>query len=64
MQARVRELKKNTTPVSDTNNENRQQNRKSVPEDGGRPKQYENYSQERDGSLIAESYTWHEGAKL
>jgi len=64
VQARVRELKKNTTPVSDTNNENRQQNRKSVPEDGGRPKQYENYSQERDGSLIAESYTWHEGAKL
>ena len=64
VQARVRELKKNTAPAPETNNENRQQNRKSVPEDGGRPKQYENYSQERDGSLIAESYTWHEGAKL
>lgn len=64
VQARVRELKKNTAPAPETNNENRQQNRKSVPEDGGRPKQYENYSQERDGSLIAESYTWHEGAKI
>jgi hypothetical protein len=63
VQARVRELRKNTAPASDTNN-NRQQNKKSVPDDGGRPKQYENYSQERDGSLIAESYTWHEGAKL
>jgi hypothetical protein len=65
VQARVRELKKNTAPAPDTNNENRQQqNRKSVPDDGGRPKQYENYSRERDGSVIAESYTRHEGAQI
>src|SRR5437660_6164251 len=48
VQARVRELKKNTTPAPGANNnENRQQNRKSVPDDGGRPKQYENTSRER-----------------
>lgn len=65
VQARVRELKKNTAPAPGTNNnENRQQNRKSVPDDGGRPKQYENYSRERDGSLIAESFTRHEGAQI
>jgi hypothetical protein len=63
VQAKVRELKKNTEPAPGSNNENRQQNRKSAP-DGGRPKQYENYSQERDGSLIAESNTWHEGAQI
>jgi hypothetical protein len=65
VQARVRELKKNTTPAPGANNnENRQQNRKSVPDDGGRPKQYENTSRERDGSLIAKSYTRHEGAQI
>jgi len=64
VQARVRELKKNTAPAPGTNNENRQQNRKSTPEDGGRPKQYENYSCERDGSLIAETFTRHEGAQI
>ena len=63
VQARVRELKKNTAPVSGTN-ENRQQNRKSEPEDGGRPTPNENYSQERDGSLIAQTFTWHEGARI
>jgi hypothetical protein len=64
VQAKVRELKKNTAPAPGTGNENRQQNRKSVPQDGGRPKQYENYSQERDGSLMAETYTRHEGAQI
>ena len=65
VQARVRELKKNTTPApGPNNNENRQQNRKSVPDDGGRPKQYENTGRERDGSLIAESFTRHEGAQI
>jgi hypothetical protein len=64
VQARVRELKKNTAPAPGTGNENRQQNRKSVPEDGGRPKEYEKYSRERDGSLIAKTYTRHEGAQI
>ena len=64
VQAKVRELKKNTAPAPGTNNENRQQNRKSSPEDGGRPKQYENYSRERDGSVIAQTFTRHEGAQI
>ena len=64
VQARVRELKKNTAPAPGTNNENRQQNRKSTPDDGGRPKQYENYSRERDGSVIAQTFTRHEGAQI
>jgi hypothetical protein len=64
VQARVRELKKNTAPATGGGGENRQQNRKSAPRDGGRQKEYENYSQERDGSLIAESYTRHEGAQI
>jgi hypothetical protein len=66
VQARVREMKKNTTqaPENNNNNENRQQqNRKSAPDDGGRPKQ-ENYSLERDGSLIAQIYTRNEGARI
>jgi len=61
VQAKVRELKKNTVPVTGPG-ENRQQNRKSAPEDG-RPKD-ENYSMERDGSLIAQTFTWHEGAQI
>lgn len=61
VQAKVRELKKNTAPVAEPG-ENRQQNRKSAP-DGGRPKD-ENYSMERDGSLIAETFMWHEGARI
>jgi hypothetical protein len=63
VQAKVRELKKSTAPVSGTGNENRQQNRKSAP-DGGHEKQHEEYSQERDGSLIAQTFTRHEGAQI
>jgi hypothetical protein len=61
VQAKVRELKKNTAPVSEPGG-NRQQNRKSAPEDG-RPKD-ENYSMERDDSLIAQTFMWHEGARI
>jgi hypothetical protein len=65
VQARVREMKKTTTPAPENNNnENRQQNRKSVPDDDGRPKRQENYSLERDGSLIAQIYTRNEGARI
>ena len=63
VQAKVRELKKNTTPAPDTNNENRQQNWKSAP-DRGRPQQPENYSRERDGSLIAGTNTQHQGVQI
>jgi hypothetical protein len=65
VQARVREMKKSTTPAPENNNnENRQQNRKSVPDDDGHPKQQQNYSLERDGSLIAQIYTRNEGARI
>jgi len=61
VQAKVRELKKNTAPVSGPG-ENRQQNRKSAPD--GREKPSEDYSMERDGSLIAQTFMWHEGARI
>jgi hypothetical protein len=64
VQAKVRELKKNTAPAEGSGSENRQQNRKSAPEDGGRPRPNEEYSSERDGSLIAQTFTWHEGARI
>ncbi|MGC2694920.1 MAG: zf-HC2 domain-containing protein [Candidatus Angelobacter sp.] len=63
VQARVRELKKNTSPAPGTN-DNKQQNRKSAPDDGGRPQQQENYSRERDGSQIAQSNRKSEGAQI
>ena len=61
VQAKVRELKKNTAPVSGPG-ENRQQNRKSSPD--GREKLNEDYSMERDGGLIAQTFAWHEGARI
>jgi hypothetical protein len=61
VQAKVRELKKNTAPASGPG-ENRQQNKKSAPD--GREKPSEDYSMERDGSLIAQTFTWHEGARI
>ena len=64
VQARVREMKKNTAPAPGTSNDNKQQNRKSAPDDGGRPQQQENYSREIDGSIIAKSTTRHEGAQI
>jgi hypothetical protein len=47
-----------------TGNENKQQNRKSAPDDGGRPQQHENYSRDVDGSLIAKFTTKYEGAQI
>ncbi|MGB8128306.1 MAG: hypothetical protein WCG81_00780 [Candidatus Angelobacter sp.] len=61
VQAKVRELKKNTAPVSGPG-ENRQQNRKSAPD--GREKLNEDYSMERDGGLIAQTFMWTEGARI
>ena len=61
VQAKVRELKKNAAPATEPG-ENRQQNRKSAPD--RREKQNEDYSMERDGSLIAQTFTWHEGARI
>jgi len=61
VQAKVRELKKNAAPVTEPG-ENRQQNRKSSPE--RREKQNEDYSMERASSLIAQTFEWHEGARI
>ena len=65
VQARVREMKKNTPPASGTGNDNKQQNRKSAPDDSGRPQPKENYSREVDGTIIARTVaSRHEGAQI
>ncbi|HET9283397.1 MAG TPA: zf-HC2 domain-containing protein [Candidatus Angelobacter sp.] len=64
VQARVREMRKTAAPAPGTNDQNKQQNRMSAPDDGGRPQPEENYSQETDGSLVAQSLARHEGAQL
>jgi hypothetical protein len=64
VQARVREMKKNTPPASGTGNDNKQQNRKSAPDDSGRPQPKENYSREVDGKIVATTATRHEGAQI
>ena len=61
VQAKVRELKKSAAPAEGPG-ENRQQNRKSAPD--GREKLNEDYSMERDGSLIAQTFMWHEGVRI
>ena len=64
VQARVQELKKKAAPAPGSSNENKQQNRKSAPDDSGRPQQQENYSREINGSMIAKSTSRHEGAQI
>ncbi|HEY1937789.1 MAG TPA: hypothetical protein VGJ33_07640 [Candidatus Angelobacter sp.] len=64
VQARVRELKKSAAPAAGSGGNEKQQNRKSAPNDGGRPQQYENYSRERDGRVIAQTYMRHQGAQI
>ena len=64
VQARVRELKKSAAPAAGSGGNEKQQNRKSAPNDGGRPQQYENYSRERDDSVIAQTYMRHQGAQI
>jgi hypothetical protein len=61
VQSQVQKLKKAATPAQNDNKDNNQpeqQNRNP------RPEQEENYSQERDGSLMAQSTTNYEGAQL
>ncbi len=64
VQARVREMKKSTPPASGTGNDNKQQNRKSAPDDSGRPQPQENYSREIDGRFVARTAIRHEGAQI
>jgi Putative zinc-finger len=63
VQAKVRELRKNTPAPETTNDNNKQQNRNAAP-DGGRPQEKENYSRELDGSLIAKSASHPAGAQI
>jgi hypothetical protein len=64
VQARVQELKKKAAPAPGSSNENKQQNRNTAPDDGGRPQQQENYSREMDGSVIAQVPVRHQGAQI
>jgi len=64
VQAQVQELKKKTAPAPGSSNDNKQQNRKTTPDDSGRPQQQENYSREIDGSLIAQFPAKHQGAQI
>jgi hypothetical protein len=65
VESRVQGLKKTTAPEPANNkNEKQEQNRNTAPDDGGRPQEHENYSLERDGSLLAQSTTKHEGAQI
>lgn len=67
VQNRVQQLKKSAAPAQNDNNKDNirpeQQNRNHAP-GTGRPEQEENYSQERDGSLIAHSMMKQEGVRL
>jgi hypothetical protein len=62
VQSQVQKLKKAATPAQNDNNKDNnqpeQQNRNP------RPEQEENYSQQRDGSLMAQSTMNYEGAQL
>ncbi len=67
VESRVRELKKNTTPRqnNDNNNKPEQQNQnKPAPDTSGRPNQHDTYSMDRDGSQIAKSTMKYEGAQI
>lgn len=63
VQSRVQALKKSSTP-EENNDKKQQQNRNSSPDPGGHPQDHEDYSLERDGSLLAQSTLKHEGARL
>jgi hypothetical protein len=64
LEARVRGLKKAAEPAPEDNNRKPdQQNRNATPDTSGRPKENEDYSQGRDGSLLAHLTLSNEGAK-
>jgi hypothetical protein len=65
LEARVRGLKKAAQPAPEDNNNRKpeQQNRNATPDTSGRPQDHEDYSQGRDGSLLACVSLRNEGAK-
>jgi hypothetical protein len=64
LEARVRGLKKAAQPVPEDNNNRKpeQQNRNATPDTSGRPQEHEDYSLDRDGSLLASVTLRSEGA--
>jgi hypothetical protein len=63
-QSQVQKLKQVSAPSqTQDNNQPQQQNQKHAP-GTGRPEPEENYSQERDNSLVAQLMMKHEGARL
>lgn len=63
LEARVRGLKKAAQPAQeDDNRKPDQQNRNATPDTSGRPQEHEDYSQGRDGSLLACATLNSEGA--
>ena len=65
VESRVQGLKKASAPEQDNNKNNnkQEQNRNSAPDTSGQP-DHDNYSLERDGSVIAQSTLQHEGAQI
>ena len=67
-ESRVRDLRKAASPAQGSENErndNKQkQNRNEAPDTSHGPEERENYSRERDGSMIARSMMKSEGAKI
>jgi hypothetical protein len=66
VESRVQGLKKTTAPepANDNKQQKQEQNRNTRPDTSGRPQEHENYSLERDGNLLAQSTTKHEGARI
>ena len=64
LEARVRGLKKAAQPAPEDNGNRKpeQQNRNATPDTSGRPQEHEDYSQGRDGSLLARVSLRNEGA--
>jgi hypothetical protein len=65
VESRVRNLKKAASPAPDENENNKQkQNRNEAPDTSHAPEERQNYSQERDGGVIARSMMRSEGAEI
>ncbi|HEX7289376.1 MAG TPA: hypothetical protein VF532_24545 [Candidatus Angelobacter sp.] len=66
VESRVRNLKKAASPAPDSENDNnkQKQNRNEAPDTSHGPEERQNYSRQRDESVIARSMTRSEGAKI
>lgn len=66
VESRVQGLKKTAPEPAGNKNEKQDQDQKRNPnpDTSGRPQENENYSLERNGSLLAQSTTKHQGARI